>query len=497
MSSRYSFSSRFVRRSVALAAALCCALGTAGCELLRGNATPHAQIAPEQIRLADDIHLARDGWPSARWWTQYHDPQLDTLIERALANSPTVQIARSRVAQAQADVQLARAGSGLKVVALGTLARERVSANSFTGPYGTTDPALHTTGPWYTEGVVGMGATLDFDLWGAKRAQVAAALGVNNARIAETASIELEMSTDVAQLYYGIQTDMQLLTLLGQLREVADFNVETHGARAARGLESHTAVEQARAQQLAIERQAAAARAQITQYRESLRALLGAGPGDLPPVAQVALPQPQAGLPATLSYELLARRPDLQAARWYVQASLDKIDAAKAAFYPSFNIKAFFGVDSLHLGTLFRHSSQTIALVPGLTLPIFTGGALSANLSGARTASNALIEQYNQAVLNAVRDVAQTASSLQDLDDDARLQQQKVEAVSFAKDSAEAHYRTGLASRLTAMEAREPVIAEQISLLTLDAQRIGKDIALTKALGGGYRTDTPVEPKPH
>ena len=173
-----------------------------------------------------------------------------------------------------------------------------------------------------------------------------------------------------------------------------------------------TLLEEARAQQLGIEQQIVSAQGQIKQLRESMRALVGAGPDGLPAIEPVALPRSQAALPATLSFELLARRPDLQAMRWHVEASFDRIDAAKAAFYPSFDIKAFFGLNALHLADLFTHASQQINLIPGLYLPIFDGGRLNANLSGAREGSNLLIEQYNQAVLNAVRDVAQTGSRL-------------------------------------------------------------------------------------
>jgi outer membrane protein, multidrug efflux system len=150
----------------------------------------------------------------------------------------------------------------------------------------------------------------------------------------------------------------------------------------------------------------------------------------------------------------------------------------------------------LHLATLFNRASQQLNLIPGLYLPIFDGGRLNANLSGARTASNTLIEQYNQAVLDAVRDVAQTASRLQDLNAEAELQTRKVAALTFARDSAEAHYQRGLGSRLTALEAREPVITEQVALLDIDGQRLSQEIALVKALGGGYRADPPVELAP-
>lgn len=78
----------------------------------------------------------------------------------------------------------------------------------------------------------------------------------------------------------------------------------------------------------------------------------------------MALPRVQTGIPATLSYELLARRPDLQAMRWYVQAPLDQVDSARALFYPSFDIKAFFGLDSIP-GYLIQKNQSPVQLHPG------------------------------------------------------------------------------------------------------------------------------------
>lgn len=481
------------RRILSVLCALCV---IPGCALIHKNGTPDATIAPDQINLADDIHLAREGWPAARWWTQYHDAQLDALIDQALSNAPTMRIARTRVAQARSDVELVQTGSSLQVAALALIDREHVSANGFLGPFAENEPALGLTGPWYTAGVVGLGASLDVDVWGKQRAQIAASLGVRNARLAETSAVELEISADTAQLYYGIQTTYALIELLDESRDIASFSVAAHEARFARGLEPRTGLETAKAQQLAIEQQITAAQNRVVAFRESLRALIGAGPNDLPAIEPVALPPDQAALPATLSYELLARRPDLQAMRWYVQASFDRIDAAKAAFYPSFDIRAFFGVNALHLSDLFTHASQQINFIPGLTLPIFDGGRLNANLHGARAQSNMLIEQYNEAVLNAVRDVAQTGSRLQALEAQSEMQRRRIASIKFASDSAAAHNQRGLASRLTALEARQPVIAEQVVLLTLHGDMLSQDIALTKALGGGYRADSPVDLKP-
>jgi multidrug efflux system outer membrane protein len=466
-------------------------LALGGCTLGQHDLPRYRELGREKIRLADDIHLARDGWPAARWWTRFNDSQLNALVTRALAESPTIIVARTRVSQAKAVVEQVRSGTYLRTIALAAIDREHVSANGFLGAYAHTQPLIGATGPWYTEGIVGMGASLNVDLWGESRSNVAASIGVQNARVAEAAAVELEIAADVAQLYYAIQTTHQLIDLLGQARAVSVFRVSAHAGRAGTGLEARTATEEARVEQLAIERSLRAARTQLVQFREALRALAGAGPDDLPELRPVPLPATLATLPPTLSYELLARRPDLQAMRWFVQASLDRVDAAKAAFFPRFDIRAFFGFNALHLGDLLRASSQQINVIPSLALPLFDRGRLNANLQAARNDSNVLIAQYNEAVVNAVRDIAVTGNQLQGLDAERDLQVQTISSVKFTESSAQAHYQRGLASLLTAVEARQPVIEEQISLLELDGLRIGQHIALIKALGGGYHAELP------
>jgi multidrug efflux system outer membrane protein len=461
----------------------------AACALIHHDSPPIALIPPEQIRLADDIHLASEGWPSARWWEHYHDPQLDALIDRALKQAPTLAIAREHVSQAHAQVELIRAGSDLQMSARADADRERVSSHGFLSAYASQNPAIGAFGPWYWTGLVGAEAHYDIDIWGKQRDLVRAALGEQNARRDETAQAELEVATGVAQLYYQIQIVYASLDLLQQLRSVEVTGFDTRTARHERGLEAVTQSAEARSQLLALDQQIASAHEQIVQSREALRAVLGAGPDDLPEIKPVALPAPSVGLPSTLSFELLSRRPDLQAMRWLIEASFGRIDAAKASFYPSFDITAFFGFDALRMRDLFTHTSQQINLIPGLTLPIFDGGRLNAGLHGARTASNTLIEQYNEAVLDAVRDVAQTGSQIDDLDHRAQLQRERIDAVRVASDSAEARYQRGLADRTTAIEAQAPVIQGQLSLLQLNGDELEAEIVLTRALGGGYRAD--------
>ena len=462
----------------------------AGCALIRDDSAPHRQVSSSSLSMpmTRDMNLPAGRWPAAHWWTRYGDAQLNALMDTMLSGSPTIAAARERVKAARAQTDLVGGGLYPQVVAGALLNVQHESANGLLGPYAQNLPRLGIDGPWYTEGMIGVAGSLEIDLWGRHRAQVDAAMGMQQAREAELAAAELELTTDAARLYYAIQADYQLLDLLKASRDALTFAVQAHQGKQATGLEAQTSILAARTELLTVERQIVATQAQITQGREALRALVNVPDGDPLALKPVALPAPSAGLPDDLPYQLLARRPDLQTLRWYVQASLSQVDAARAAFYPSMDLKALFGFDSLHLNKLLRASSQQINIIPGLYLPIFDGGRLNANLRNERAASNALIEQYNQAVLNAVRDVVVNGSQLQALGAERALQKEKLQAAQFAFDAASASRQRGLSSELTVMQARLPVIVERVALLTLDERRVGQEIGLIKALGGGYQT---------
>jgi len=473
-------------RLAALASTMSFLLAASGCALMRKDTAPLEQISVEQVRVAPDAALPDGAWPSDAWWQHYGDAQLDTLVARALKDSPTMTVARTRVEASHAQTKLVDASSGLLVGLNASVNRQHVSENGFLGPFAHTNSELGTTGPWYTEGTIGIGAEYSFDLWGKDRARVNAAMGVARARQAEAAQAALILSSQVVNTYYEIQTTYALQALLEQAREIKRDLVEAREARTARGLEPRTQVEMAQAQLLQLDQQINSAQTRIRVLHEGLRLVIGAQPEDFPAIAPRQLPDSAGGVPTSLGYELLARRPDLQAMRWYVQASMDQIDAAKAAFYPSFDIRAFLGLDSLHLADLLRKSSRQINVIPGLSLPIFDSGRLNANLAATRSQSNVLIAQYNASVLSAVREVAQAGIELDGLRQQATMQQGKLKSVGFASNSAEAHYRQGLLDKPSALEARLPVLMEQGQAVEIRSKQIHTDIALTTALGGGY-----------
>ena len=465
------------------------ALGTllSACALIKGPAEPAPALRDAaSVRLAADIQLAEEGWPDEHWWRRYDDAQLDHLIDFALAHAPSIEAARRRVDQAQTQLDTVRSATKLQAIALGLLDETHVSANGFLGPYALDLHAFGIDGPWYTEPIVGVGARYSFDLWGRQRSDVNAAIGARNAQRAERAAVELLVTTGVAQLYFEMQTLMHQEQLLSEARDIAQAAVAHHQARAERGLESTTPLADSRALLLQIEQQLALTQGQTREWREALRALVGAGADELPAFAIAPLPASALAVPSTLPSQLLARRADLQALRWYVQSSADAIGAARAAFYPSFDIKAFFGLDALHVSDFARASSGQLNLVPGLTLPLFDGGRLNANLRHARTVNAIVIEQYNQAVLDAVRDVALAGVQLQTLAQRQSLLNARLHEVQTVATSTAAHYGRGLASRTDSLTARLPVISQEAEVLAVHGHQIDAQIRLIQALGGGF-----------
>ncbi|WP_213780693.1 efflux transporter outer membrane subunit [Caballeronia sp. dw_276] len=476
-------------RCALFSAAIASAVLLGGCAFIRNDTAPVVQVAEDRVKVSAKLDLPAADWPSEQWWLRYDDAQLSALIDQGLAASPTMALARQRVAQARAQAELTVASAGPQLSASGTIDRERVSSNGFLSAYTGTDPSIGANGPWYTTGLVGFDGAWDLDIWGRHRAQIAAAVGVDNAKKAEEAETALELSTDIARTYYAVQTAYAEIDLLKQQKDALLIQADAHRSRFTSGLEPDTAAKQAEANLLTVDQQIAQASEQVTNGRESIRALIGADSRGLGNMTPQPLPAVTTGVPDSLGFQLLARRPDLQALHWYVVSSLKQVDAAKAAFYPDFDIKAFFGFNALDVSQLFLHASQQINIGPGLYLPVFDSGRLNASLRGERASSNATILQYNQAVLNAVRDVAQNGSALKDLNVRTAMQQRKIQDVQFILNSAAARYGRGLIDRVQVEQAQEMAIQEQLAMLKLTGQSLQTSIALTKTLGGGYQSD--------
>ncbi len=427
----------------------------------------------------------KNGWPDSQWWKAYDDPQLNALIDSTLRNSPDMQVAEQRIQLAEAQAKAVEAQDGPEIDFSADVERQRMSAEGLMGPFAITDPAAGTTGPWYTNGTFGLTAGWNLDLWGKNRAEVTARIGAVKAREAEREQTRQLLASGVSRLYWEWQTQAALKTVLTQI-ETEQQNVITVDRQLYQnGLTSSVEGVETDIDSSKTEQQLNDVSGKMKVIEARLSALTNAQSTALK-LHTTKLPAVESQLPSQLGYSLLARRPDLQAAHWYIESSLSSIDAAKAAFYPDVNLIAFLQQDALHLSDLFRHSAQQMGVTAGLTLPVFDSGRLNANLDITKAQSNLTVANYNKAVVDAVNDVARAASQVETLAQKNQHQQQIEHDAQRVVGLAQARFNAGIIAGSRVSEAKIPALREQCNGLLLQGQWLDASIQLTSALGGGY-----------
>lgn len=450
---------------------------------LAGCAAPAKLLAPD---LRDDVPLAglqapeRAGWPAAQWWRQYHDPQLDDLMDRATRQSPDLAMAQSRVAQAEQSARLAAAQLGLSVNGSAQVARQRLSDHGLI-------PSQFLGFSWYNQADLGAQLKYDFDWWGKKRATLEAALDQAHAAEAQRSAAALALQYAVADTYYGWQADQARLQLADQALATQRRFSRIADLRVRQGVDLPDEAQKARAQLAAVQEMRAALEGSAKIRRASLASLLGVAPEQLPDLQPRPLPRVDEGIPANAALDLIARRPDIAASRWQVEAALRQTDAARAEFFPDFSISAVAGLSSIDLGKLFTAGSRTFSLTPALHLPIFNGGALKANYGVSKAQLDAAIAQYDSTVLTAAREVATQALGAQQIAARRAAQRTRVDAQRQLLAKAQARAAQGVRDARESLAAEAQWLQQRDAAVQLQAQAVATDLALVKALGGGYR----------
>ncbi|HED1541177.1 TPA: multidrug resistance outer membrane protein MdtQ [Kluyvera cryocrescens] len=458
-------------------------IALAGCAPSHDIGAPAKQQVPASNVSMELPAAVQHGWPQSNWWQDYHDAQLNSLMSRALANAPDMQIADQRIKLAEAQARMSQADLGPELDFGADVERQKMSAEGLMGPFATDSDG--NTGPWYTNGTFGLTAGWDLDLWGKNRALVQARIGEVKAQLAERAQTRELLSSSVARLYWQWQTEAAIQDVLQQIKSeqnnivTVDTALLEHGiTNSAEGAENDINVSK-------TDEQLADVAGNMKEIEARLMALTNSQSRSLN-LRKVALPAVASKMPTTLGYELLARRPDLQEAHWYIEASLSEVDAAKAAFYPDINLMAFLQQDALHLSDLFRHSAQQMGVTAGLTLPIFDSGRLNANLDIASAQNNLSVAKYNKAVVDAVNQVAKTASQVETLMAKNQQQAQVEKDVQRVVNLAQQRKNAGIISGAKVSAAKLPALQERMSAIRLHGQWIDASIQLTSALGGGY-----------
>lgn len=463
------------------------ALLTGGCAVPPPRATLTPMATPDSLGAGQSLTPAGGAttaaWPSDGWWQAYGDSQLDALIAEGLVGATDLRVAQARFAKAQAIAGETRSAllPSLTAGAQGGLTQQ---SNNYLFPHGMSPRG------WPDYGEASLSLSWDIDFWGKNRAALAAARSDAAAAGAEAAAARLTVSAGIAAAYADLASlHAQRDTALDAVA-VRQKTRDLMADRQRQGLENMGAVERAVSSLETAQGDLASLDESIGLARNRIAALMGAGPdrGLTITRPQLDLTKISAGLPATLPAELIGRRPDVIAARLRVESGDIRIREARAAFYPSVNLAGLIGMQALDIGKVFKAGSDYGSVGPALSLPILDGGRLRAQMRGTEADHELAVAQYDAALVQALHDVADAATSQQALGQRLARAEAAQNSALAAWTVANNRYRGGLATYLDVLNAEDSLIAARKTVASLQTRAFALDVAMVRALGGGFRS---------
>ena len=413
----------------------------------------------------------------AHWWRQLGDPQLDSLIERALAGSGDLRLAAARLRQARAAREQAVAAAYPTLTASGSANRSR-SATTLTG--------IGTTRTLYD---LGFDAQWEIDLFSGLAAGVAAADADLAASGANVANARVSLVAEVAQNYVDLRNAQRRLAIARDNLATQSDTLQIADWRNQAGLATGSDVEQARANREQT-------RATIPDFAVSLAAaenrlalLTGLTPGALH--AELAQLRPLPAIPASVATgipaDVLRQRPDLVAAERSLAAETARVGAQMAKRYPSLNLNASFGWQAFSLGALGPAGSIARNLAGTLAGTLFDGGRLQSAVEVRSAVQEQALISYRNAVLGALEDVenALTAHAWARERLDAR--RAAATAARNAAQLARQMYDTGLTDFQRVLDTERTRLAAEDAQAQAESTQVASLIKLYKALGGGWQ----------
>ena len=418
-------------------------------------------------------------WPAQEWWKRYEDPTLDRLIQMALRYSPTLATAHARFESARQSVRIASTATGAHLQANADMSRQRLSDNGLFPPQ-----LLGFT--WYNQMDLGLQASYTFDWWGKQRDAVEAAMDEAHASQADRSAAALMLASSIADTYFGWQADQSRLALAREREITVQREAAVTAARIGAELDSGDESQRAAAALASAREQIAVLEGSAALHLVALAALVGRAPAELPTLTPKPLPSVDGALPDEVRIDLIARRADVTASRWRVEAAESSRESARAEFFPDVSVNALIGIQSIRMSTLLEYGSRVPSAAAAVHLPLFDAGRLKARYGATQAAVDAAVAVYQDAVVNAARDVATHASTLAQISAQRTQRAIELDAALKLKLSAAARVRQGVTDSRSELSATDAWIAQQDALLELDAAAVSADIGLKRALGGGY-----------
>ena len=468
-----------VKPSSLLTLGLCIAL-LSGCAVGPDYHKPEV-TTPAQFKDAEGWTQARPSDAIARgaWWEIYGDSQLNGLVETLNTSNQTVAQYEAQYRQARALVRSAR-GAFIPTVDL-TTSKNRSSQGT-----GSSSSSLSSSSSGIRDTYnAQLGVSWEADIWGKLRRGLEADTASAQASLADLASMQLSLQSELVQNYLQLRVIDEQKRLLESTVEAYQRSLTLTQNQYRSGISARDAIAQAQTQLKSTQADLIDLAWQRAQYENAIAVLMGKAPSEfsLEPTQSIpALPQ----IPGSVPSQLLERRPDIAAAERSVMQANANIGVAKAAYYPDFTLSLSGGYSSSTYSNWLTLPNRFWSVGPQLAMTLFDGGQRSAEVDRTEAVYDQTVAQYRQAVLNGFQEVENYRVQLKVYADEAVV---RAEALDSARESLRLtsnQYKAGLIGYLDVVNVQTTALSNERSVLTLLQSRLVASVQLIAALGGGW-----------
>jgi NodT family efflux transporter outer membrane factor (OMF) lipoprotein len=431
--------------------------------------------------------------PVANWWTTFNDPDLNSLVERAVKGNLDLKLAQARVREARALRGVVKADLYPTVNVGASYIRQRTSENLtvIQGDSGSGEP-IGFEGDFYQ---VGFDASWEIDIFGGIRRSIEAANADIAAEVENRRDTLVTLLSELARNYVELRGAQRQAEIARENLKVQQETLELTRIRFDAGLVSDLDVQRAQAQ---VSTTASSIPLFDTSARQSihlLSVLLGQEPDAL--VAELSpeksIPPVPPEVPVGLPSELLRRRPDIRRAERQLAAATARIGVATADLFPKFSLTGALGLGSARLSDLGDGGSTTYSIIPGVSWPILDFGRIRSNIAVQNAREEQAAVNYEQTVLTSLREVADALVSFSNEQTRRHDLEKAVEANRRAVELANDLYKQGLTDFLSVLQAQRDLFVTEDFLVLSNRNVSSNLVALYKALGGGWEIEAQAE----
>jgi outer membrane protein, multidrug efflux system len=406
----------------------------------------------------------------SRWWERLNDPTLSRVIDQALKEGTDIRTARTRLAQARAERNLAQANLLPSVSGSASLSGNKRSSSDASGTFSAS-----------------IDASWEPDVFGRLGNAVQAATADLAATAEDLHNTQVSLAAEVGVNYVDLRGYQARLAIARVNLSSQSETLQLTEWRAQAGLVSSVDVEQARASVAQTQAQIPSLEASIAQAEHRIAVLAGLQPGALAKELDAAAPLPAppdriaTGIPA----ESLRQRPDVRAAEQRVLAETARLAQRKAARYPSFTLRGSLGTDMV-TGALTGGTSAVASLIGSLAQTIFDAGRIRQQIAVQGAVQEQAVVTYESTVLTALEEVENALVSLEKNRERLDALNRAAEASRNAALLARQQYAAGLSDFQTVLDTQRSVLSAEDSVASTQVNRTTALIQLYKALGGGW-----------